>query len=195
MAALTQQLPRCIFRDPASRTGVAAPRCVPLRTAVLSTMDILLNQHDAPFTMTIVPALVDVTAAIKFPDAETRLAACSVIATMMHPPRIAAARRAPEWPRAREELYANLVRGGKRGAEKEEAADGGDAREQQVRKALEAVCLSVLVKLQAVPAARTRIPYRLFGIICNSEELQRLVADSDALENLISFIITEVRRR
>eukprot|EP00892_Ulva_mutabilis_P011595 jgi/Ulvmu1/8808/UM048_0063.1 len=190
MAALSTQLPRCIFADPATRTGTAAPRFVPLRAAVLSTMDVLLNQHDEPFTMAGVPALPDVTAAIKFPDAETRLAACSVIATMLHPPRIAAARRSPEWPRVREQLNAALVRDGKREGEAE--GDGGeDAREARVRKALESVCLSVLVKLQAVPAARTRIPYRLFGIICNSEELQRLVADSDALENLISFIITE----
>lgn len=209
MAALTLQLPRCIFRDPATRTGTAAPRYVPLRTAVLSTMDVLLNQHDAPFTIAAVPALVDITAAIKFPDAETRLAACSVIATVLHPPRIAAARRSPEWPRVREELYLSLVRAGKPEEEKDDNASptkaaaaaaavaaGEDVqrREQRVGKALESVCLSVLVKLQAVPAARTRIPYRLFGIICNSEELQRLVADSDALENLISFIILEVWR-
>lgn len=207
MGTLARQLPRCIFLDPSSRTGTAAPRFVPLRTTVLSTMDILLNQHGAAFTAAVVPALPDIAAAVKFPDAETRLAACSVLATVLHPPRIAAARRVPVWQLVREQLYLCLVCGGKADTPAEEgpaaaaaaAAAGGepsgeDAREQRVRKALETVCLSVLVKLQAVPAARTRIPYRLFGIICNSEELQRLVADSDALENLISFIISEVRR-
>lgn len=203
MGTLARQLPRCIFLDPGSRSGTAGPRFVPLRTAVLSTMDILLNQHGAPFTATVVPALPDIAAAVKFPDAETRLAACSVIATVLHPPRIAAARRVPAWQLVREQLYLCLVCGGKMDVSAEEGpaataaaggeASGEDAREQRVRKALETVCLSVLVKLQAVPAARTRIPYRLFGIICNSEQLQRLVADSDALENLISFIISEVR--
>lgn len=202
MATLAKQLPRCIFLDPAARTGTAAPRFVPLRTAVLSTMDILLNQHGAAFTAAVVPALPDIAVAVKFPDAETRLAACSVIATVLHPPRIAAARRVPAWQLVREELYVRLVCGGAAEPMHEDTPAGAagagevseeDAREQRVRQALETVCLCVLVKLQAAPAARKRIPYRLFGIICNSEELQRLVADSDALENLISFIISEVR--
>lgn len=170
----------------------AAPQSfAPLRTTVLTAIDTLLRQHPPSFTPTVCTHLPDIAAAIRYPDADTRMSACALVATLLQPDRRIALQHAVEWPEAREHLFDMFVRGSsiEHGAE----AAQPNARDAMVVSTIELAALTALIKLQALPAMRRQVPLRLLELVGESDRLQRAVADSNALEHLTAFILAVVR--
>jgi hypothetical protein len=201
MHALLQQLPRCLYMNPDTagsprEAGAApqpAPPCmVPLRTTVLAAMDTLLRLHPPPFSAPVCGHLPAIAAAVKFADPETRMSACALVATLLQPEWLAALQAAPEWPSARQQLFVAHLRGSS--ADCGAALAEGSAWDTHLVSALKLAALSALIKLQALPALRARVPLHLLELISTSNSLQRAVADSNALEHLTTFLLAEVRR-
>lgn len=220
MQALLQQLHRCLYAHPdqrhAAQNGtdtaeaeptdkskkgnskasyvppkVAPQRFSPLRTTVLTAIDTLLRHHPPSFTPTVCTHLPDIAAAIRYTDADTRMSACALVATLLQPDRRKALQHATEWPQAREQLFDMYVRGSS--AEHTAEASKPDARDALVVSAIELAALTALIKLQSLPAMRGQVPLRLLELVGESESLQRAVADSNALEHLTAFILAAVR--
>jgi hypothetical protein len=169
----------------------ASQRFSPLRTTVLSAIDTLLRHHVPCFAPTVCTHLPDISAAIRYTDADTRMGACALVATLLQPERRKALQQAAEWPQAREQLFNMYVRGSS--AEHSAEASKSDLRDALVVSAIELAALTALIKLQSLPGMRGHVPLRLLELIGESEHLQRAVADSNALEHLTAFVLAAVR--
>ena len=166
-------------------------RFSPLRTTVLTAIDTLLRHHPPSFAPTVCANLPDIAAAIRYTDADTRMSACALVATLLQPDRRKALQHAAQWTRARDQLFDMCVRGSS--AELSADADKPEARDALVVSAIELAALTALIKLQSLAAMRGQVPLRLLELMGESENLQRAVADSNALEHLAAFILAAVR--
>jgi hypothetical protein len=169
---------------------VAPQRFSPLRTTVLTAMDRLLRHNAPSFTATVCSHVPDIAAAIRYADADTRMSACALVATLLQPDRREELQAAAEWPQAREQLFDMYVRGSS--AEHSAEAEKEEGRDALVVLSIEMAVLTALIKLQALPCMRGQVPQRLLELVSKSESLQRAVADSNALEHLTAFVLAAV---